>query len=222
MDIKKNLDTIKQTIPANVKLVAVSKFHASQSVMEAYDAGQRVFGESRVQELSPKQATLPADIEWHLIGHLQTNKVKAIIPYIHTIQSVDSWKLLTEINKHAEKANRIINCLLEIHIADEDSKFGFSFDSCIELLQIEDWKSLKHIQIAGVMGMATYTDNREQVRDEFRNLKNFFDKLKNSFFAEDSNFKELSIGMSDDYMLAIEEGATIIRIGSSIFGEREY
>lgn len=222
MDIKKNLDTIKQTIPTDVKLVAVSKFHAAPSVMEAYDAGQRVFGESRVQELNQKQATLPNDIEWHLIGHLQTNKIKSIVPYIHTIQSIDSWKLLTEVNKYAEKTDRVIKCLLEIHIADEEGKYGFSFDSCTELLQTEDWKSLKHIQIAGLMGMATYTDNCEQIRYEFRDLKNFFDKLKASFFATDTEFKELSMGMSNDYTIAIEEGATIVRVGSSIFGEREY
>lgn len=222
MDIKNNLDAIKKTIPTEVELVAVSKFHASPSVMEAYNAGQRVFGESRVQELSQKQATLPNDIEWHLIGHLQTNKVKTIVPYIHTIQSVDSWKLLVEINKYAEKADRVINCLLEIHIADEESKFGFSFDSCIELLETEDWKSLKNVRISGIMGMATFTHDREQIRYEFRDLKNFFDKLKSSIFANDSYFKDLSMGMSSDYTIAIEEGATIVRVGSSIFGEREY
>lgn len=222
MGIKSNLEAIKSTLPANVKLVAVSKFHGNASLMEAYDADQRLFGESRVQELDPKQSALPKDIEWHLIGHLQTNKIKTIVPYIHTIQSIDSWKLLVEINKHASKVNRVIKCLLEIYIANEDSKYGLSFDECRDLLNNEDWKSLNHIEITGVMGMATNTDDESIIRNEFKSLKSFFDELKENYFRNAPEFCEISMGMSHDYNIAIEEGATIIRVGTSIFGEREY
>lgn len=222
MGIRTNLELIKSQLPTNVKLVAVSKFHPKEAVEEAYNAGQRVFGESRVQELDGKQPDLPQDIEWHLIGHLQTNKIKYIVPYIHTIHSVDSGRLLTEINAHATKANRIINCLLEIHIAQEDSKFGLTFDSCKDLLAQNEWQALSNIKIAGVMGMATNTDDQEKVRNEFRSLKRFFDEVKNQFFEHDPAFCEISMGMSHDYKIAIQEGSTIIRVGSSIFGEREY
>lgn len=222
MSIRSSLEKIQSNIPPNVKLVAVSKFHTNKSIMETYDAEQRVFGENRVQELDQKQSSLPNDIEWHLIGHLQTNKIKTIVPYIHTIQSIDSWKLLCEINKHAEKVNRKINCLLEIYIAEEDSKYGFSFDEARNLLKTENWRELNHIQITGIMGMATNTDNVDLIRKEFKSLKSFFDELKNTYFENDSLFCEISMGMSHDYKIAIEEGSTIVRVGTSIFGEREY
>lgn len=222
MDLKLNLEQIRSQIPAHVKLIAVSKFHPKEAVLEVYDAGQRVFGESRVQELSAKQEQLPKDIEWHLIGHLQTNKIKSVVPYIHTIESVDSWKLLSEINKHASKIDRNIKCLLEIHIAQEDSKYGFSFDSCRKMLECENWQSLNHITLAGVMGMATYSDDESLIRKEFRSLKDFFFELKDMYFKDLTEFKEISMGMSHDYKIAIEEGSTIVRIGTSIFGEREY
>lgn len=222
MSIKSNLDTIKNELPSNVKLVAVSKFHGNESIMEAYNAGQRVFGESRVQELNPKYELLPKDIEWHLIGHLQTNKIKIIAPYIHTIQSVDSWKLLVDINKFAAKANRVINCLLEIYIAEEETKYGLSFDDVREILKNESWQELKNIRIAGLMAMATNTDDQNTIRDEFKKLKLFFDELKDTYFKKNNTFKEISMGMSHDYNLAIEEGSTTIRVGTSIFGEREY
>ncbi|MDL2214730.1 YggS family pyridoxal phosphate-dependent enzyme [Dysgonomonas sp. OttesenSCG-928-M03] len=222
MDLRANLKNIKSTIPPHVKLVAVSKFHHKEALAEIYDAGQKIFGESRVQELSAKQAQLPDDIEWHLIGHLQTNKIKTIAPYIHTIESVDSWKLLVEIDKYASRAKRKINCLLEIHIAREDSKFGFTFDTCRQMLENKDWHSLEYINIAGVMGMATYSNDENLIREEFRSLKNFYEELKNKYFSDSPHFKEISMGMSHDYKIAIEEGSTIVRIGTSIFGEREF
>lgn len=222
MSISANLDAVKSLLPEGVKLVAVSKFHPKEALEKAYNAGQRVFGESRVQELSGKQEVLPDDIEWHLIGHLQTNKIKTVVPYIHTIQSVDSWKVLSEIDKYASKVDRKINCLLEIYIAQEDSKYGLSFDECRNLLEKEDWKALQNVQITGLMGMATNTDDASQIRQEFRSLRAFFEELKQTFFKEDANFSEISMGMSHDYRIAIEEGSTIIRVGTSIFGEREY
>lgn len=220
MSIQSNLETVKGTIPSNVKLVAVSKFHPEASLLEAYDSGQRSFGESRVQELDSKQKSLPKDIEWHMIGHLQSNKIKMIVPYIHTIQSVDSWKLLLEINNYAQKVDRKINCLLQIHIAKEECKYGFSFDTCREMLDADGWKSLAHVQIAGVMGMATNTDDMNTVREEFKILKHFYNELKDTYFSKDPFFKEISMGMSHDYKIAIEEGATIVRVGSAIFGQR--
>jgi len=220
MSIASNLEKIKSTLPDRVKLVAVSKFHPKEDIEQAYNAGHKIFGESKVQEINAKQPVLPKDIEWHFIGHLQTNKVKYIAPYIHTIHSVDSWKLLTEIEKQANIANHTINCLLEIHIASEDSKYGLCFDECRRLLEENDWKSLKHIRIAGVMGMATYTDDTDQVRNEFRQLKSFFEELKTNIFEENDYFSEISMGMSQDYMISVEEGSTMVRIGSSIFGER--
>lgn len=222
MSIQSSLNDIKKTIPSNVKLVAVSKFHPEEALLEAYNAGQLIFGENRVQELDLKYQNLPKNIEWHMIGHLQTNKVRLIASYIDTIQSVDSWKLLLEINRHAEKANRTINCLLEIHIAKEDSKYGFSFNSCRKLLLEQNWASLRNIKLVGLMGMATNTDNEDTVRQEFRSLKIFFEELKNQFFKEKPSFKEISMGMSHDYKIAIEEGATIVRVGSAIFGQRNY
>lgn len=222
MSIKTNLETIKATIPKDVKLVAVSKFHPEQSLLEAYHEGQKIFGENKVQELDAKQKNLPSDIEWHFIGHLQTNKVKNIAAYIDVIESIDSWKLLLMVDKYAKKENRIIKCLLEIHIAEEESKYGFSFDSCKDLLDKQNWRDLKNIQISGVMGMATNTDDEHVIRKEFRSLKLFFEKLKQDYFTNDPLFCEISMGMSHDYPIAIEEGATIVRVGSAIFGQRQY
>lgn len=222
MSIVANLQQVKSDIPSNVKLVAVSKFHPEEEIEIAYTAGCRVFGESRMQELDRKQKNLSKDdIEWHFIGTLQTNKVKAIIPYVHTIHSVDSWKLLCEINKQALAAGRIVNCLLEIHVAKEDTKHGFSIEECRSLLTENDWEDLKAIQIIGIMSMATYTDDTSVIRSEFKTVKNFFNELKDSKFKEKDYFTEISMGMSNDYHIAIEEGATIVRIGSLIFGERK-
>lgn len=220
MSIASNLEKITAALPDRVRLVAVSKFHPAEAAWEAYDAGQRIFGESRVQELDAKRKELPADIEWHFIGHLQTNKIKYIIPYIHTIHSVDSWKLLQEINKQAVVAGRTVNCLLEIFIAEEDTKYGLSFDECRRLLNENPWQQLQGVRIVGVMGMATYTDDTKQIRAEFSSLRNFFNELKETCFNEKDYFSEISMGMSHDYTIAIEEGSTIIRVGSSIFGER--
>lgn len=222
MSISNNIRAITNNLPENVKLVAVSKFHGTDAIMEAYDQGQRIFGESRMQEVDQKHAVLPKDIEWHFIGHLQTNKVKSIIPYVHTIHSIDSWKLISEIEKHASAIEKRICCLLEIHIAKEDSKYGFSFDSCREFLADMKWKECEFAYIGGVMGMASNVDDENEVRKEFKSLKLFFDELKNDYFAESTDFCEISMGMSDDYKLAIEEGSTMIRVGSSIFGVREY
>ncbi len=220
MTIASNLNKIKQTLPNNVKLVAVSKFHPTEALEEAYNAGQKVFGESRMQELEVKQKSLPKDIEWHFIGHLQTNKVKAIVPYIHTIESVDSWRLLCEINKHALSFNRIVNCMLELHIAQEESKYGLSIEECKRFLSKNNWKSLQGIQITGLMAMASNTEEKEQIRNEFKLLKSTFDEIKDMFFKDINYFSEISMGMSYDYQIAIEEGSTIVRVGSAIFGNR--
>ncbi|MBK0404705.1 YggS family pyridoxal phosphate-dependent enzyme [Adhaeribacter sp. BT258] len=207
----------------NCRLVAVSKTHPESLIQEAYDAGQRIFGENKAQEMTAKHENLPQDIEWHMIGHLQTNKVKYIAPFVHTIQSVDSLKLLQEIEKQAAKNNRVINCLLQIYIADEESKFGLSEAEAIEILESESYKNMQHVQISGVMGIATNTKNQQQLRKEFTALKNTFEKLKQNFFPEnDTVFKEISMGMSSDYELAIECGSTFIRVGSAIFGNRDY
>ena len=222
MSIQSNIQELRQHIPSDVKLVCVSKFHPAETVMEAYDAGERIFGESRVQELVQKQPELPADIQWHFIGHLQTNKIKFIVPFVKLIHGVDSWKVLNEINKQAEKAAKKTACLLQVHIADEETKFGFSEEELIDLISGDEMKKLQNVQIAGLMGMATYTEDENQVRKEFRSLKILFDKIKSEYFSDDDAFCELSMGMSQDYQLAIEEGSTMIRIGTSIFGEREY
>lgn len=220
MSIVSRIEDIRRTIPEGVKLVAVSKFHPSEAIEEAYGTGQRIFGESRMQELESKKDILPHDIEWHFIGHLQTNKIKYIIPYVHTIHSVDSWKLLSEIDKHAARLNVEVNCLLEIHVAEEDSKFGFDLDGCRKFLEIGEWRELKNAKIAGIMGMATNTDDNNQIRSEFALLKSFFDEIKADYFKDVESFKEISMGMSHDYQIAIEEGSTMVRVGSSIFGDR--
>ena len=222
MNIGFNISKIRSELPDNVKLVAVSKFHPKEAIQEAYDAGQKIFGESRVQELILKQAQLPEDIEWHFIGHLQTNKVKTIVPYIHTIHSIDSWKLINEIEKQAILINREkkINCLLEIHIAQEDSKYGLTPQNYTHFLEQNDWKSLRFLQISGVMGIASNTDDENQIKSEFNLLRNIFEELKKNYFNENKYFSEISMGMSHDFKIAIEEGSTMVRIGSSIFGDR--
>lgn len=221
MSIADNIKRLKkETLPINVKLLAVSKTKPVEDVQEAYDAGQRLFGENMVQELVEKQEHLPKDIQWHLIGHLQSNKVKYIAPFISMIQSVDSLKLLQEIDKHAEKNKRVIDCLLQIYIADEETKFGLGFDEAVELLRSEEFAALKHVRIRGLMGIATNTDNEKQIKDEYYELKTFFDGIKQSFFRKDAAFDTLSMGMSSDYKVAIEQGSTMIRLGSTIFGER--
>lgn len=222
MSIAQNIQQLQAELPEGVRLVAVSKFHPNEAIMEAYEVGQRVFGESKVQEMTAKHEALPKDIEWHFIGHLQTNKIKYMAPYVTLIHGVDSYKLLVEINKQAQKAGRVIDCLLQIHIAQEETKFGFTPDECREMLQAGEWKALTHIRICGLMGMATNSDDDEQVRAEFRLLSSLFKELKATFFAPDEAFCELSMGMSDDYPLAIAEGSTLVRVGSKIFGERVY
>ena len=220
--VAKNIEQIKQTFPSGVRLVAVSKFHPVEVIQEAYDTGQRIFGESKVQELIAKEGALPKDIEWHFIGHLQTNKVKLIVPFISMIHSADSSKLLQEINKAAGGIGRVVPCLLQIHIAREESKFGFSFEECREYFRSGVWRQLANVRLCGVMGMATFTDDCEQIKSEFLTLRNFFDEIKKLYFSEDNSFCEISMGMSDDYPLAIEQGSTLVRIGSRIFGERVY
>jgi pyridoxal phosphate enzyme (YggS family) len=213
---------IKERLPEGVQLVAVSKLKPVEDIMEAYRAGQRAFGENYATELRDKAAVLPKDIEWHFIGHLQTNKVKYIAPYVSMIHSIDSFDLLKEVNKHAAKHNRVIPCLLQFHIASEETKFGFSQAECEEMLQSADFQELKNVKIHGVMGMATFTDDQEQVRREFHHLHQIFDELKTHFFSQNPDFKELSMGMTEDYPIAIQEGSTLIRIGSAIFGPRNY
>ena len=222
MSISQNIVQLKASLPTNVTLVAVSKFHPAEALKEAYDAGQRVFGESRAQELTAKQKVLPGDIEWHFIGPLQSNKVKDIAPFIHTIHSIDSFRLLQEVNKQAAKNNRVIRVLLEIHVAQEDTKHGLTPDECRELLQNEQLDELGNIQIAGLMGMATYTDDTTLIEQEFHLLHELFSELKAIYFKGNDNFAVLSMGMSHDYHVAIRQGSTMIRVGTSIFGEREY
>ncbi len=221
MSITGNISAIKKEIGiAEVKLIAVSKTKPLESITEAYEAGQRLFGENVVQELVDKQEKLPKDIEWHLIGHLQTNKVKYIAPFIRMIHSVDSMKLLQEINKQALKQARVIDCLLQLEIADEDTKYGLDMSEAVELLRSNDFKELKNIRICGVMGIATLTDNPIITKEEFYELSTFFKGLKDTFFRKDPEFREISMGMSGDYKLAIEQGSTMIRLGSTIFGTR--
>lgn len=222
MSITENLKQIKQALPERVELVAVSKYHPNEAILAAYNVGQRIFGENKVQELLQKYESLPKDIEWHFIGHLQTNKVKYIAPFVSMIEGVDSFRLLAEINKQAIKSNRKINCLLQIHIAQEETKFGFDMDECRALLASDEFKNLKNVQICGLMGMATNTDDEAQIKHEFHQLATLFNEVKQTWFADDANFNELSMGMSDDYKIAIECGSTLIRIGSMIFGVRNY
>lgn len=218
MSIQDNLKAIKTELPEGVTLVAVSKTKTNEAIMEAYEAGQRVFGENKVQEMTQKWETLPKDIEWHMIGHLQRNKVKYMAEFVSLVHGVDSLRLLQEINKQAQKHNRVIPCLLQMHIAEEDTKFGLDESELQELVQSETFKAMENIKVVGLMGMATYTSDETQVKKEFAHLKAIFDSLK----QELSDISVLSMGMSGDYTLAIEEGSTMVRIGSSIFGSRNY
>lgn len=220
--ITANLESVRSQVPASVRIVAVSKTKSPDAIMAAYNAGQRMFGENRVQELLGKVGILPEDIMWHMLGHLQTNKVKQIIPFVSLIQSVDSLKLLQVIDSESEKAGRITDCLLQVHIAKEETKYGFSFDEVQAFMEENSHKSFRNIRIKGLMGMATFTDNVDQVRAEFRSLAFVFSDLKEKYFPDDPDFSELSMGMSGDYRIAMEEGSTMIRIGSLIFGERNF
>lgn len=221
-DVKKKLHKVLDNLPEGVRLVAISKYHPNEYIMAAYEEGQRVFGESHEQELRQKVPTLPQDIEWHFIGHLQTNKVKYIAPYITMVEAVDSLKLLKEIDKQAAKHDRVIKCLLELHIAEESTKYGLTLDACRQLLAEGAWRELKHVQICGLMMMASFTDDKEQVRREMTIAADFFDEVKQNYFADDPAFCERSWGMSDDYPVAVECRSTMVRIGTMIFGPRVY
>ena len=221
-DVANNLHEVLGNLPDGVKLVAISKFHPNEYLEVAYREGQRIFGESQVQELSRKVETLPKDIEWHFIGHLQTNKVKYIAPYISMVEAVDSLKLLKEINKQAAKYNRVINVLLELHIAEEETKYGFTLDACRKLLEGGEWKELKNVHISGLMMMASNVDDRNQIKKEMTLAADLFDELKAKYFADDPEFKERSWGMSHDYDIAVECRSTMVRVGTTIFGPRVY
>ena len=222
MGVAENLQGIKKKVPAHVTLVAVSKTKPDEDIMEAYQAGHRDFGENKVQDLAAKQERLPADIRWHMIGHLQSNKVKYLASFVHILHGVDSLKLLSVINREAEKNNRVIDCLLQFRIALEETKFGLTKEDLMLLIRSDAFREMKHIRIRGLMGMATYTENSKQIREEFRHLKRIFDRLKDSDFKNQDSFDQLSCGMSGDYALAIEEGSNLVRIGSLIFGPRNY
>lgn len=222
MSVTENLNKVCSDIPKNVQLVAVSKTKPNADILEAYRAGQRLFGENKVQELTTKFESLPKDIEWHFIGHLQTNKVKYIAPFVTLVHGVDSLKLLKTIDHEAAKNNRVIKCLLQFYIASEETKFGLDIDEAKQLLESTEYATLKHVQLVGVMGMATYTSNVEQNKMEFKTLKEIFDILKTNYFNDQQYFCEISMGMSDDYKIAIEQGSTMVRIGSTIFGARNY
>ncbi len=220
MNIAKNLELLCRTIPARVKVIVVSKTQKPETLMEAYNAGHRFFGENKVQELAFKASALPPDIQWHFIGHLQTNKVRMIAPFIHMIHGIDSMKLLKEVDKEAGKTGRVIPCLLQLHIASEETKFGLDIQEAFQILESPEYRAMRNIRIHGLMGMATYTEDENLIRKEFGSLRNDFIKIKAAFFPSDDDFRELSMGMSGDYMIAIEEGSTMIRIGTAIFGER--
>ena len=220
--IQEQLAEINAHIPSHVTLVAVSKTKPISAVQEAYAAGQRHFGENKVQEMAEKEEALPKDIFWHLIGHLQTNKVKYIAKFVHCIHSLDSLKLAQEINKQAKKHNRTIDCLLQFHIAQEETKFGLNLNEATALLENESFKSLQYIRITGIMGMASFVDDTAQIRQEFKSLKAIFNQLKDQFFSDSASFKAISMGMSGDYEIALEQGSNMVRIGSLLFGERNY
>lgn len=222
VDVATNLHEVLSSLPEGVRLVAVSKFHPNEYIEAAYKAGQRLFGESHEQELARKVNTLPKDIEWHFIGHLQTNKVKYIAPYINMIEAVDSMKLLREINKQAAKCERVIDVLLELHIAEEETKYGLTLDACRELLEAGEWRELQHVRICGLMMMASNVDDEQQIAAEFDTASRFFDEVKAKYFADDKAFKVRSWGMSHDYHIAVKHGATLIRVGTKIFGPRVY
>ena len=221
-DVKGNLKQVLGNLPQGVRLVAISKYHPNEYIEAAYEEGQRIFGESHEQELRQKHETLPGDIQWHFIGHLQTNKVKYIAPYVTMIEAVDSLKLLKEIDKQAAKCERVIDVLLELHIAEEETKYGLTSDACRQLLADGEWRSLSHVRICGLMMMASYVEDMEQIRSEFRQAKTLFYELKAAYFADKDYFCERSWGMSHDYQLAIEEDSTMVRVGTTIFGPRVY
>lgn len=221
-DVANNLKEVLGNLPAGVRLVAISKFHPNEYIEAAYAEGQRVFGESHEQELAKKVETLPKDIEWHFIGHLQTNKVKYIAPYISMIEAVDSLKLLKEINKQAAKHNRVVKVLLELHIAEEETKYGLTLDACRELLEAGEWREMANVQICGLMMMASNTDDTAQIEKEFDTAAKFFDEVKAKYFADAPAFCERSWGMSHDYKIAVKHGSTMVRVGTTIFGPRVY
>ena len=221
-DVKGNLREVLGNLPAGVRLVAISKFHPNEYIEAAYAEGQRIFGESHEQELAKKVETLPKDIEWHFIGHLQTNKVKYIAPYIAMVEAVDSLKLLKEINKQAAKYDRVVKVLLELHIAEEETKYGLTLDACRQLLEAGEWRELKNVQICGLMMMASHTDDTARIEQEFDIAAHFFDEVKAKYFADDAAFCERSWGMSHDYQIAVKHGSTMVRVGTTIFGPRVY
>ena len=220
--IRENLIAVRKTVPSQVRIIAVSKTKPVSDLKEAYDAGQRVFGENKAQEMRDKHAVLPQDIEWHFIGHLQTNKIKYIAGYVSLIHSIDSLPLLVEVDKEAAKHDRVLDCLLQFHIATEETKFGLDMQEAEALLQSPEYKALQHVRLVGVMGMATNTDDQDMIRQEFRTLREIKERLAITYFKDHPEFKEISMGMSGDYPIAIEEGATLVRIGSAIFGARNY
>ncbi|MDO4801998.1 MAG: YggS family pyridoxal phosphate-dependent enzyme [Prevotellaceae bacterium] len=221
-NIRKNLQEVCTALPEGTRLVAVSKFHPAECIQTAYDSGQRIFGESREQELQEKVKILPEDIQWHFIGHLQTNKVRFIAPYITMIEAVDSLRLLREINKEAEKCNRVIDVLLELHIAQEATKYGLTTADCRQLLNDGEWRNMKNVRICGLMMMASFTNNTDQIHNEFMQAADFFNEIKKDFFADADYFCERSWGMSNDYEIAVQCRSTMVRVGSKIFGERVY
>ena len=221
-DVQGNLKKVLADLPEGVRLVAISKYHPNEYIQAAYDLGQRIFGESHEQELRQKHTTLPQDIRWHFIGHLQTNKVKYIAPYVTMIEAVDSLKLLREIDKQAAKCERVIDVLLELHIAEEETKYGLTPDACRQLLAGGEWRQLQHVRICGLMMMASYVDDEQQIRAEFRQARELFDELKARYFADEPSFCERSWGMSHDYPIAVQEGSTMVRVGTTIFGPRLY
>ena len=220
--VKEKLNEVRQSLPEGVRLVAISKFHPEEYITAAYEEGQRVFGESHEQELARKVQSLPQDIEWHFIGHLQTNKVKYIVPYISMIEAVDSLKLLREIEKQAAKVNRVVRVLLELHIAEEATKYGLTLDACRQLLADGEWRQMSHVQICGLMMMASNVDDEARISNEFQIAADFFDEVKRDYFPLDSHFCERSWGMSHDYHLAVLRGSTMVRVGTTIFGPRVY
>lgn len=222
MSIAQNLEAVGRQLPVGVQLVAVSKTHPVEALQEAYSAGQRAFGENKVQELLQKQPLMPADVEWHLIGHLQTNKVRQVLPYVRMIHSVDSQRLLETIDREAQRINRVVDCLLQVHIACEETKFGLTDQELRSLLADGLLAQLRNVRVVGLMGMASFTDSQEQVRAEFRHLRSLFEELRQQYALDMPYFKELSMGMSHDYLLAVEEGSTMVRVGSLIFGVRNY
>jgi len=222
MSIAENLANLKRELPETARLVAISKTKPNEDIMEAYEAGQRVFGENRVQELTEKYEDLPKDIIWHMVGHLQSNKVKYIAPFVHLIHGVDKPKLIKEIDKQGRKNNRVVDVLLQFHIAEEETKFGFNYEEAEQMINDSNFREYEYVRICGVMGMATFTDDESQIRKEFKELAQIFQNLKKKYFEDAPYFKEISMGMTNDYKIALEEGATLVRIGSLIFGKRNY